>query len=142
MPRRCHGAAQIDHGNGIEVFITGGLDGDVIFKDLWRLNLKTMQWTFFECTLPRPTYFHAVAVTPQGRLYVFGGIYSIDDEVKRSNAVYSTWVCIPKLSELCWEAVLQYSPSIFKFSSDALINMGLPRHFIQRLEGESKVCTF
>lgn len=82
MARRCHGAAQIDHGNGIEVFITGGLDGDAIFQDLWRLNLKTLQWTYFEtCFLPRPTYFHAVSVTPQGRLYVFGGIYSIDEEV-------------------------------------------------------------
>ncbi|XP_066253291.1 kelch domain-containing protein 10 homolog [Euwallacea similis] len=142
MARRCHGAAQIDHGNGIEVFITGGLDGESIFQDLWRLNLKSLQWTYFEtCVLPRPTYFHALAVTPQGRLYVFGGIYSIDEEVKRSNAVYSTWVCIPKLSELCWEAVLQYSPRIFKYSSADLINIGLPRHFVQRL-GDKKLCKY
>lgn len=135
MARRCHGAAQIDNGNGIEVFITGGLDGEMIFKDLWRLNLKTFQWTFFEtCCLPQPTYFHAVSVTPQGRLFVFGGIYSTNDEVKRSNSVYTTWVCIPKLSELCWEAVLQYSPQIFKYSNHDLINMGLPRHFVQRLD--------
>ncbi|XP_050308690.1 kelch domain-containing protein 10 homolog [Anthonomus grandis grandis] len=141
--RRCHGAAQIDNGNGVEVFITGGLDGHMIFRDLWRLNLKSFQWTFFEtCFLPRPTYFHAVTVTPQGRLYVFGGIHSIDDEVKRSNAVFSTWVCFPKLSELCWEAILYYSPDISQCSGDDLINLGLPRHFVYRLGEKSKTCKY
>ncbi|KAL1494764.1 hypothetical protein ABEB36_010310 [Hypothenemus hampei] len=140
--RRCHGAAQIDHGNAVEVFITGGTDGVSIFSDLWRLNLKTLQWTFFErCELPQPTYFHAVTITPEGRLYVFGGIFSVNDEVRRSNAVYSTWVCVPKLSEICWEAVLQYSPSISKFSADDLINSGMPKKFVKRLDC-NKTCTY
>lgn len=133
-PRRCHGAVQIAVDTGPQVFITGGHDGENIFNDLWRLELKTYKWTFFEtCQLPRPTYFHATAVSPEGRLYVFGGNYSINDDVRRSNAIYSAWLCIPKLSEICWEAVLYYSPHINKCRLDDLINIGLPRHFLQRL---------
>ncbi|XP_018563263.1 kelch domain-containing protein 10 homolog isoform X2 [Anoplophora glabripennis] len=133
-PRRCHGAVEITVNTGPQVFITGGHDGENIFNDLWRLDLKTYQWTFFEiCQLPRPTYFHATAVSPEGRLYVFGGNYSINDDVRRSNTIYSAWLCIPKLSEICWEAVLYYSPHINKCGVDDLINIGLPRHFLQRL---------
>lgn len=132
--RRCHGAVQIKTEAGIQVFITGGHDGENVFDDLWRLDLKSSQWTYFEtCQLPRPTYFHAAAASPEGRLHVFGGIYCSNDDVRRSNRVYSTWICIPKLSEMCWEAVLYYSPHIVKCKSEALINIGLPRHFIQRL---------
>ncbi|XP_019870567.1 kelch domain-containing protein 10 homolog isoform X2 [Aethina tumida] len=133
-PRRCHGAVQIDTDTGVQVFITGGHDGENVFNDLWKLDLKTMQWTCFDfCQLPISTYFHDAAVSPEGKLYVFGGINSIDDEVVRSNTIYSTWLCIPKLSEMCWEAVLHYSPHIVNCKSDDLINIGLPRHFVQRL---------
>ncbi|CAG9834106.1 unnamed protein product [Diabrotica balteata] len=134
-PRRCHGAVQIACKGVVQIFITGGHDGENIFDDLWRLDVQTFQWTFFDlCRLPRPTYFHATAVTPEGRLYVFGGNYSVNDDVRRSNAVYSTWLCIPKLSEICWEAVLHYTPDISRLKTDDLIDMGLPRRFVQRLE--------
>ncbi|KAJ8975863.1 hypothetical protein NQ317_015901, partial [Molorchus minor] len=139
-PRRCHGAVQINNDDKIQVFITGGHDGENIFHDLWRLDLQTYQWTYFEmCQLPQPTYFHATAVTPEGRLYVFGGNYSINDDVRRSNAIYSGWLCIPKLSEICWEAVLYYSPHINKCRSKDLIDIGFPRHFVQRL-GNNDYC--
>ncbi|XP_060529523.1 kelch domain-containing protein 10 homolog [Cylas formicarius] len=141
-PRRCHGAVQVESDGDLNVFVTGGQDGENIFNDLWRLNLKTLQWTFFErCELPRPMYFHATAVTPEGRLYVFGGIYSVNDQVHRSNAVYTSWLCIPKLSEMCWQSVLHYSPRILDYSSDDLINAGLPKRFVHRLD-RKKVCAY
>lgn len=133
-PRRCHGAVQITTDAGVQAFITGGYDGFTIFDDLWRLDLQTHQWTCFNtCRLPRPVYFHAAALSPEGRIYVFGGIYCSEEYVSRSNAIYSAWLCIPKLSEMCWEAVLHYSPHIVDCDSDDLINVGLPRHFVQRL---------
>ncbi|KAG5887437.1 hypothetical protein JTB14_003289 [Gonioctena quinquepunctata] len=138
-PRRCHGAVQIETNTEVQVFITGGHDGENIFNDLWRLDLKTYQWTCFaNCQLPQPTYFHATAVTPEGKLYIFGGNYSINDDVRRSNTIYSTWLCIPKLSEICWEAVLHYSPHINKCEASDLVNIGLPRHFVQRLGSNNK----
>ncbi|XP_044754039.1 kelch domain-containing protein 10 [Coccinella septempunctata] len=137
-PRRCHGAAQIDIDGIHQVFITGGHDGERIFDDLWRLNLKTYQWTYFpKCTLPREVYFHATASTPEGRLYVFGGIYSDEENFIRTNSIYSTWLCIPKLSEMCWEAVLLYFPHIVCCDHNELLNVGLPRNFVKRLPNKN-----
>ncbi|XP_018320085.1 kelch domain-containing protein 10 homolog isoform X2 [Agrilus planipennis] len=134
LPRRCHGAVQIQTENDIHVFVTGGYDGDLVFDDLWRLELSTMQWRLIErCTLPWPTYFHSASVTPEGKLYVFGGIYA-DENIRRNNDIVSTWLCIPKLSEMCWEALLHYYPKIVNCPKNKLINAGLPRHFVQRLE--------
>ncbi|CAG9865367.1 unnamed protein product [Phyllotreta striolata] len=134
-PRRCHGAVQITSTSSVQLFITGGHDGEDIFNDLWRLDLVTYQWTYFSlCKLPQPTYFHATAATPEGKLYVFGGNYSVDEDVRRSNDVYSTWLCIPKLSEISWEAVLHYSPRLHKLDASELIDLGLPRRFLQRLD--------
>nr|CAI5846140.1 unnamed protein product [Callosobruchus analis] len=143
-PRRCHGAVQVDAeegGGAPQVFVIGGHDGENIFDDLWRLDLRTFRWTCFDtCRLPRPMYFHAAAVSPQGRLYVFGGNYSVNDDIRRSNAIYSTWVCVPKLAEMCWEAVLHYSPNINRCRTEDLIDSGLPRHFVQRLGGYNTMC--
>lgn len=132
--RRCHGAVQIEIKNDIHVFINGGYDGDTVFDDLWRLELSTMQWTYIDkCILPKPTYFHSAAVCPEGKMYIFGGIYA-GDTLRRGNKVYSAWLCIPKLSEMCWEAVLYYNPQIIDYSQEQLINSGLPRRFISRLD--------
>lgn len=133
--RRCHGAAQLNsETDDIQVFITGGYDGEDVFDDLWKLELSTLQWTRIEtCRLPRPTYFHSTAATPEGKLYVFGGIY-ISDDIRRSNEIFTTWLCIPKLSEMSWEALLKYNPKIVDMKRDVLIDAGLPRKFIERLQ--------
>lgn len=133
LARRCHGAVQIEMNNDIHIFITGGFDGENVFNDLWRLELSTMQWTFFEtCSIPKPIYFHSAAVSPEGRMYVFGGIRGYD--TRRNNDIYCVWLRIPKLSEMCWEALLHYTPQIVSYSRQKLINIGLPRHFVDRLE--------
>ncbi|KAK9731602.1 hypothetical protein QE152_g13549 [Popillia japonica] len=132
--RRCHGAVQIDCDNVVQVFISGGYDGTQIFDDLWCLNLKTYKWTLINTyTLPYPTYFHSAAVTPEGKMYIFGGIFAHGD-IERNNVVHSAWLCIPKLSEMCWEALLHYNPQLVNFPKNKLIDAGLPRHFIRRLE--------
>lgn len=123
---------QLDTEHGIQIFVTGGYNGEDIFDDLWKLDLNTFQWTLIDtCCLPKPLYFHSTAVSPEGKLYVFGGIYT---EVSRSNEVYATWLCIPKLSEMCGEAVLHYWPDLIYRKKDELIDIGLPRCFVSRLE--------
>lgn len=156
LPRRCHGAVQISTENDIHVFISGGYDGLTVFEDIWKLELSTLRWTLIEsCTLCLPSYFHSSAVTPEGwllldhhaiinewifmdlcvvgKMYIFGGIYATD-EIERSNDIHSVWVSIPKLSEICWEALLHYNPDIIYAPKEKLINLGLPRNYIQRLQ--------
>lgn len=133
-PRKCHGCVQIETPTGPRVYISGGYDGERVFNDLWCLDLQTFQWYhIWPCLLPYPTYFHAAAVTPQGKMYLFGGICQ-NDEYNRTNSVYSTWLCIPKLSEMCWEAILHYNPKITEWSQSKLLEIGIPKNYVQRIE--------
>lgn len=133
-PRRCHGAVQIETDNGIQVFIIGGYDGHLVFDDLWRLELSTLRWTLIKpCKLPRSIYFHSAAVSPAGKLHIFGGIYG-GSEISRSNDIMSLWLQVPRLSEMCWEALLHYHPHIINLSKVKLINLGIPERFVKRLD--------
>jgi len=83
-PRRCHGSVQYtDEKSGtISVIISGGYNGDLVFSDVWRLDLNILQWTCLrKCILPRPVYFHSTALTPEGRMYIFGGIVKEHNKV-------------------------------------------------------------
>lgn len=82
--RRCHGSVQYkDENTGeISVIISGGFNGDPIFSDMWKLDLSNLQWTRLRnCVLPRPVYFHSVSLTPEGRMYTFGGINKESNKV-------------------------------------------------------------
>lgn len=83
-PRRCHGVVQYtDEKTGVTyVVISGGTNGTFVFSDVWRLDLSEMQWTCLrKCKLPRPLFFHSAALTPQGRMYTFGGVSMQRDKV-------------------------------------------------------------
>jgi hypothetical protein len=57
--RRCHSSVQFEN----SVYICGGYNGEKIFSDLWKLDLKTLYW--YKITdMPKPVYFHAADVTP------------------------------------------------------------------------------
>lgn len=133
-PRKCHGSVQVDHPSGPKVYISGGYDGDNVYNDMWCLDLKTFQWSFiWTCVLPEPTYFQAAAITPQGQMYQFGGIVE-KNECTRTNSIYSTWLCIPKLSEMCWDAILHYNPEIVNNKSEKLLEAGIPRSLVDRIQ--------
>ncbi|KAJ1520222.1 hypothetical protein ONE63_004432 [Megalurothrips usitatus] len=134
-PRRCHGCVQLPPEGGAEkgsVIISGGYNDHVMYGDVWRLDLNDMQWYFMlKCILPRAVYFHSAAVTPAGRMFTFGGI--VENGI-RTNQVCAAWVRIPKLAEMCWEAILYYSPRMTSEPRNKLINMGIPREFVDRLD--------
>ncbi|CAK9821890.1 Kelch domain-containing protein 10 homolog [Anthophora retusa] len=136
-PRRCHGSVQYtDDKTGItSVVICGGYNGDHhIFADVWRLDLNHLQWTCLrKCILPRPVYFHSAALTPEGCMYTFGGIIKENNKIVRTAAVHSVWLVIPKLSEMCWQALIYYYPDIAHRSQHELLNMGIPLKFVQRI---------
>lgn len=55
-------------------------------------------------------------------------------QVQRTNAVYSAWLTIPKLSEICWQALNYYYPKLKDYSPDKLLDIGIPLKFVQRLD--------
>ncbi|XP_041977708.1 kelch domain-containing protein 10 homolog [Aricia agestis] len=136
LPRKCHSAVQVNTPNGVQVFVVGGTDGHSVFDDIWRLDIASMQWRLMrKSVLPYPLYFHSSTVTSYGCMYIFGGIESKEFAASRNNILYKMWLCIPKLSEICWEALLASYPSLDQVSQENLINIGIPRHFIHRLHG-------
>ncbi|CAH1645954.1 unnamed protein product [Spodoptera littoralis] len=135
LPRKCHSIVQIDTEHGAQVFVAGGSDGQSVFEDIWRLNISDLQWTLMQKTiLPHPLYFHSSAVTSTGCMYVFGGIEPKEDATSRNNIMYKVWLCLPKLSEICWEALLHFHPNLDQVDSRTLLNIGIPSHFVQRLQ--------
>ena len=49
-----------------DVYVCGGYDGEQIFGDLWKINLKSLVWYKLNQDLPLPSYFHSAAITPVG----------------------------------------------------------------------------
>ncbi|XP_043504490.1 kelch domain-containing protein 10 homolog isoform X1 [Polistes fuscatus] len=136
-PRRCHGVVQyMDEKTGVTyVVVSGGTNGAFVFSDVWRLDLSEMQWTCLrKCKLPRPLFFHSAALTPQGRMYTFGGVNMQRDKAARTDAVYAVWLTIPKLSEICWLALNYYISDLRNRSPDKLLNLGIPLKFVRRLD--------
>lgn len=104
--RKCHGCVQDPHDKAL-VFVNGGYnDNYAIYKDTWRIDLRTMKWKRIKSlNLPNGTYFHSTACTPDGRMVVYGGITNRREPHERTADVYSAWITIPKLSDACWEAL-------------------------------------
>ncbi|CAG9783896.1 unnamed protein product [Diatraea saccharalis] len=137
LPRKCHSAVQIDTPSGVQVFVAGGSDGQGVFEDIWRLNLPDLQWNLMQKTvLPNPLYFHSSTVTSYGCMYVFGGIEPKEDATSRNNILYKVWLRIPKLSEICWEAMLNFHPNLDQVGRMNLLDIGIPIHFVNRLHSE------
>lgn len=149
--RKCHSCVQYETDDGIEVVIAGGFYRDFeFFDDIWKLNLKTLQWTLFKtATLPYPLYFHDAATSGNGLMHIFGGVAvkGLDNvnnqnyECERTNEVYSMWTTIPKLSEISWQAVLHYNPSLPSYSLNQLLEMGISMKFASRISRNSNIGT-
>lgn len=134
MKRKCHGCVQ-DPQDAALVFVNGGFRKTIyVYNDTWRLNLNTLQWKRIpSLDLPYGIYFHSSAVTPEGRMIVFGGITKEFSPMQRTANMFSAWIRVPKLADACWEAVLHYiHTGVFIMPSD-LCNVRLPPEYKNRL---------
>ncbi|XP_073845762.1 scruin like at the midline isoform X1 [Musca autumnalis] len=137
--RKCLSCVQHTASNGdIEAFITGGLQGDfnTYFDDIWKLNLRTKQWyKIHTATLPRPLYFHSAAHAGNGCMYIFGGIEynEVQRDMRRRNHLFKMWMTIPKLSDICWDAITYYNHNLHRFDRATLLNAGIPQRYVNRL---------
>lgn len=137
--RKCHSCIQYATDVGIEVVVAGGYcDDRNYFNDIWKLNLRTFEWRLFTTArFPYPLYFHDAATSGNGLMYVFGGIEVLannNDDKVRTNEIYKMWMTVPKLSEMCWEAILHYEPQLPSYSKQSLLRKGIPKSFVNRIE--------
>jgi len=131
--RRCHGTVQV----GNHAFVVGGYDGDDVFGDAWRLDLVSLQWRRLRIELPLPVYFHAVTVSGEGKMVMFGGVDSIEQNT-RTNKVFTAWLTVPSLRAMAWEAVCHYTPHIAKLSKAALLAEGVPSGCLETLKSPAE----
>jgi len=130
--RRCHSTVQI----GPHVWVFGGYDGEDVFGDAWRLDLSTLQWARMKMELPLPVYFHAMTVTEEGKMIMFGGVDDIELNT-RTNRVFSAWLTVPSLRSMAWEAVCYYQPSISTVPHSLLLEEGVPKDCVDMLSSNT-----
>ena len=130
--RRCHSTAQIKQ----HVWVFGGYDGDDVFGDAWQLDLSTMQWARLKMELPLPVYFHAMTVSEEGKMVMFGGVDDIEQNT-RTNRVFSAWLTVPSLRSMAWEAVCHYQPGISSVPPTVLLEEGVPKDCVEMLSSST-----
>lgn len=135
--RKCHSLVQhttkdIYDNDETCVYIAGGNNREP-FSDIWKLSLKTRQWSFFRSSLGSSLVFHDACITTDGSMYIFGGTtYNLS----RSNKLLRIWVTIPKLSVIAWESLLHYYPQIHSAPKTYMLENGIPMHFVKRVHPE------
>lgn len=65
-------------------------------------------------------------------MYIFGGVTHIKNNT-RTNRIFKIWLTVPKLKEICWEAMLHYRKDIRQRSRSYLLEAGIPNEFVQRV---------
>ncbi|XP_057322186.1 kelch domain-containing protein 10 homolog [Microplitis mediator] len=128
-----------DPGSGeINVIISGGTvdNNRDTFNDVWRLNLTSLKWTCLErfgTVLPCHIDSHSMTVSPAGKLFTFGG-YIFNNDTQQGlclSTLHSTWLRIPKLTDICWEAVFHYYPNLKAMTDKEIKSLGIPPHFFK-----------
>ena len=130
--RRCHSTVQI----GKHVWVFGGYDGDDVFGDAWQLDMSTMQWARLKMELPLPVYFHAMTVSDEGKMVMFGGVDDIEQNT-RTDRVFTAWLTVPSLRSMAWEAVCHYQPSIATLPHTPLLEEGVPKDCVEMLGSDT-----
>jgi len=126
--RRCHGTVQF----GDKAWVIGGYDGEDVYGDTWRLDLDQMQWYRLRILLPLPVYFHAVSVTSEGQLVMFGGVDSLENNT-RTNRVFTAWLTVPSLKAMAWDAVTHYQRDLASLPLSKLQAEGIPPDCLEML---------
>ncbi|XP_057321967.1 kelch domain-containing protein 10 homolog isoform X1 [Microplitis mediator] len=121
----------------VNVIISGGKDYEYrdTLDDVWRLNLTSLKWSClqrFGAVLPHHVENHSMTVSPAGKLFTFGGHISINmEDGTCSSTLHSTWLRIPKLEDICWEAVFHYYPDLKSMTDKEIMSLGLPLQLLK-----------
>jgi hypothetical protein len=102
---------------------------------LWRFNLNEIKWEKLNIKMPVLTYFHAACVNTDGQIFLHGGVKAGEDfsVQSRINHLYTIWVKVPKLTEICWNKLIGNYPNLLNSNQKVLVDIGLPARFIDKI---------
>lgn len=66
-------------------------------------------------------------------MYIFGGIQYSEKDLRRRNDLFKMWMTIPKLSDICWDAITYYNNNLHYFDRETLLQAGIPDRYVNRL---------
>uniref|UniRef100_A0A914LHF3 Kelch domain-containing protein 10 n=1 Tax=Meloidogyne incognita TaxID=6306 RepID=A0A914LHF3_MELIC len=98
------------------VYLIGGYGMEMnAFSAIWRFNLQNFEWRKIEeyNRLPVPVYFHASTLTPDGCIFVFGGVEKQNTQERherRVNDLQRMWLQPPSLSYFASISLLRDVP--------------------------------
>lgn len=52
----------------------------------------------------------------------------------RTNDIFTMWLKIPSLTEMCWQALLTYIPNIGQLDKQKLFQAGVPMYYLNQVE--------
>lgn len=138
-------SAQHTSPNGdIEAYITGGTQQGVFeneLSDIWKLNMRTMKWTQIQSNLPARVHCHSAATAKNGCMYIYGGTtISEHNRVQVNTTAHKMWLKIPKLKDMCWDAITYYNENIDLHDRQALHQEGIPTCYTDRLPPQKNAC--
>lgn len=120
--------------SGYEAMISGGrwsISGEADLTHCWLLDVRSMRWRELRTRLERPLTMHAMAATRTDCVYFFGGYQK--DQNMVTNGLQRAWLRVPRLTEICWQAMLAYWPAMQRLGREALLSKGVPAEFVQQM---------
>lgn len=136
-PRQFQSSARIPGTNSY--ILIGGFGSEetngseIIHDECWRLDLSSLSWKKIpSLQLCIPVFFHGTDVTPSGRMVTYGGVANKGTARGRVSIIQSAWICIPKLKDITWEAVIHYG-IIQALTSLQFKQLRLPNEYYSKL---------
>ena len=84
--------------------------------------------------LPLRVHDHAMTVSDEGKMVMFGGI---DEENTMIDRLFTAWLKVPSLRSMAWEAVCHYQPSISTMPHTTLLEEGVPKDCVEMLGSDA-----
>lgn len=101
--------------------------------------MRTMQWTMIQSNLPSGVHCHSAGLAENGCMYVYGGSTIANERVQVNTNVHKMWLTIPKLKDMCWDAITYYNDNIDLNDRQALHKAGIPTGYTDCLPPQKSV---
>ncbi|KII61152.1 Kelch domain-containing protein 10 [Thelohanellus kitauei] len=83
-------------------YMSGGMSSTQLYSDIWKIDLKTLEWTKLDYSLKSGVFSHCMSLVNYCYLYTFGGLGHHTD---RPNAFQRFTIQPPKLYHICLEFI-------------------------------------
>lgn len=128
-----------------QVIIFGGAHANptshqhsVVNDNTWIFDFTKLEWSRLTLSMLKPSYFHAAAINEHGEIWSHGGVVrapTLLQNETRITTLYKMHVRVPKLSEFCWNFILNSVSDRTDFLTDRslFLKLNIPTRFSERV---------